>query len=114
MNDIYEANAPMQFPSPKEQPTLEQESVEGGILKAPPVKETVERWKKEVIDKIQYLRENLELANQEKEALSQEVDRLQGDLADSRQRIQELEGQLSEALETFNTLLNEVSLALES
>jgi predicted nuclease with TOPRIM domain len=114
MNDIYVTNAPVKFPTPKEQPDIEEDSMVGGVLKNPPVKETVVRWKKEVIDKIQYLRENLELANQEKEALSQEVDRVQSELTDSKERIQKLEVELSEALETFNTLLDEVSQALES
>lgn len=114
MNDIFETNAPEHFPDPKEQPVLNPETPEEGVIKNPPVRETVERWKKEVIDKIQYLRENLELANQEKEALSQEVDRLQSELADSQGKVQELESELSESLETFNNLLNEVSQALES
>ena len=114
MSDIYEANAPAAFPVPQEQPGLEEDSLEGGVLKNPPVKETVDRWKKEVLDKIQYLRENLEQANQEKEALSQEVDQLQSELTASRVRIQELEAELSETLDTFNTLLDEVSQALES
>jgi predicted nucleic acid-binding Zn-ribbon protein len=114
MSDIYEANAPAAFPAPQEQPRLEEDSPEGGVLKNPPVKETVDRWKKEVFDKIQYLRENLEQANQEKEALSREVDQLQSELTASRGRIKELEAELSEALDTFNTLLDEVSQALES
>jgi hypothetical protein len=113
MEDIFDVNAPTRFPAPKEQPKIELESVEGSVLKTPQVKETADRWKKEIIDKIQYLRENLELANQEKETLSQEVDRLQSELSNSKGRAQELEIQLSEALETFNTLLNEVSQALE-
>src|SRR3989339_458039 len=114
MSTIYEANAPVAFPAPQEQPDPGEDSTAGGVLKNPPVKETVDRWKKEVLDKIQYLRENLELANQEKEALSQEVDRIQSELTDSQGRVQELEGELSEALETFNTLLDEVAQALES
>lgn len=114
MEDIFETNAPIRFPAPKEQPEIEPESAEGGVLKAPQVKETAGRWKKEIIDKIQYLRENLELANKEKEGLSQEVDQLQTDLSTTKERVQELEIQLSEALETFNSLLNEVSQALET
>ena len=113
MSDIYEANAPVTFPAPQEQPELGGGFPAGGVLKNPPVKETVDRWKKEVLDKIQYLRENLELANQEKEALSQEVDQVQSELTDSKERVQVLEVELSEALETFNTLLDEVSQALE-
>ena len=114
MSDIYEANAPTAFPTPQEQPGLSEDSQEGGILKNPPVRETVDRWKKEVLDKIQYLRENLERAGQDKEALSQEVDHLQLELAASRVRIQELEAELSGTLDTFNNLLDEVSQALES
>ncbi|MBA4391979.1 MAG: hypothetical protein C0407_00335 [Desulfobacca sp.] len=114
MDDIFETNAPIRFPAPKEQPEIQLESVEENVLKTPPVKETAGRWKKEIIDKIQYLRENLELANQDKEALSQDVDRLESELTTSKERVQELEIQLSEALETFNTLLNEVSQALEA
>jgi predicted nucleic acid-binding Zn-ribbon protein len=113
MSDIYEANAPEVFPAPQEQPGVREDYPEGGVLKNPPVKETVDRWKKEVLDKIQYLRENLEQAGQEKEALSQEVDHLQSELTASRERIKELEVELSEALDTFNTLLDEVSQALE-
>ena len=113
MKDIFETNAPGHFPDPKEQPVLEPETPEEGVLKNPPVKETVERWKKEVIDRIQYLKENLELTSQEKEALSQEVDRLQSELSCSKERSRELETELSEALETFNALLDEVSSALE-
>ncbi len=114
MNDIYETNAPMHFPDPKEQPTLNPELQEESVMKNPSVKDTVERWKKEVIDRIRYLRENFELATQEKEALLLEVDRLQCELAGSQGQVRELKAELSEILETFNHLLNEVSAALES
>jgi predicted nuclease with TOPRIM domain len=114
MSDIYEANAPSTFPNPQEQPELQMENKEGGDLKNTPVKETVDRWKKEVLDKIQYLRENLEQANQEKEALTQEVDRVREELALSKERVKVLEGELSETLQTFTDLLDEVSQALES
>ncbi len=114
MNDIYQTNAPEVFPVPQEQPTLKEDSLEGGVLKNLPVKETVDRWKKEVLDRIQYLRENLEQANQEKESLSQEVEQLQSELSASQGRIKELEAELSGTLDTFNILLNEVSQALES
>jgi predicted nuclease with TOPRIM domain len=113
MNDIYETNAPMHFPDPKEQPPLNPEPQEEQIIKAPSVKETVERWKKEVIDRIRYLRENFDLATQEKEALLLEVDRLQCELAGSQGQVRELRAELSEVLENFNNLLNEVSAALE-
>ena len=49
MNDIYEANAPIKCPTPKEQPDIVEDSMVGGVLKNPPVKETVVRWKKEVM-----------------------------------------------------------------
>jgi predicted RNase H-like nuclease (RuvC/YqgF family) len=114
MSDIYETNAPVNFPAPKEQPPIEEDSLTGEVLKSPPVKENVDRWKKEIIEKIKYLRENLELANKEKETLSQEVDRLQLELADSKGRVQQLEAQFSDSLDTFNRLLDEVSQALET
>ena len=114
MNDIYETNAPTHFPDPNEQPTLNPEPQAEWVIKNPSVRETVERWKKEVIDRIRYLRENLELATQEKEALLLEVDRLQCELADSQGQVRELKAELAEVLETFNNLLNEVSAALES
>jgi predicted nuclease with TOPRIM domain len=113
MSDIYEANAPVTFPAPREQPDLVEDSTAEGVLKNLPVKETVDRWKKEVLDKIQYLKENLELANEEKEALSQEMDRIQSELTESKDRVRVLEVELSEDLETFNNLLNEISQALE-
>ena len=113
MSDIYEANAPEVFPVPQEQPGLKEDTPEGAVLTHIPVKETVDRWRKEVIDRIQYLRENLEQANQEKEDLSQEVDQLQSELTASRERIRTLEAELSGALDTFNNLLDEVSQALE-
>jgi predicted nuclease with TOPRIM domain len=113
MNDIYESNAPESFPTPNEQPVVKEEAEEKHVFANPSIEETVKRWRKEVIDKIQYMKENLEQTNQEKEALSQEVDNLQAALAESQERIQALEKALAEALETFNGLLNEVSKALE-
>jgi hypothetical protein len=114
MNDVYETNAPMHLPDPKEQPTFNPEPPAECVVNNPPVKEIVERWKKEVIDRIRYLRENFELATQEKEALLLEVDRLQCELAGSQGQVRELRAELSEVLETFNHLLTEVSTALES
>jgi TolA-binding protein len=112
MEDIFEANAPTRFPSPKEQPDIPVLAEEGEKPQGPPMKINADRWKKEIIDKIQYLKENLELAQQDKEALSLEVDKLQEELRQSKGKIQELEVQLAEALDTFNALLNEVSQAL--
>jgi chromosome segregation ATPase len=114
MSDIYESNAPVTFPSPLEQPDLNEDSAEGRVLNHPPVKETVDRWKKEVLDKIQYLRENLEQANREKESLFLEVDQVRSELIQTKGRLKDLEGELSEVLETFNHLLDEVSRVLES
>lgn len=114
MSTIFQTNAPERFPAPKEQPLFPSESEDHGNLIDLPVKEKVGRWKNDIIDKIQYLRENLDLANQEKEGLFLEVDRLQSELTFSKGRIQELESQLSDAMETFNTLLREVSQALET
>ena len=114
MNDIYDTNAPTHFPDPKEQPTLNPEPQEEGAMKNSSVKETVERWKKEVIDRIRYLRENFELATQEKEALLLEVDRLQNELTGYQGQVRELKAELSGILETFNHLLIEVSTVLES
>jgi predicted nuclease with TOPRIM domain len=111
--DVYEANAPCKFPEPKEQAEVELETAQGEVMTNPPIKETVDRWRKEIIDKIQYLRESLESANQDKEALTHELDRVQSELSTSKERTKVLEGELSEVLETFNALLNEVSRALE-
>ncbi|MBI5966954.1 MAG: hypothetical protein HY882_03715 [Deltaproteobacteria bacterium] len=113
MEDVYESHAPTDFPSAKEQPVIEQPpgAEERKIL---PVKETVERWKREILDKIQYLKENFEQANQDRESLSKEIDRLQAELTASKEHVQELERKLAETLETFNNLLDEVSGALRT
>jgi hypothetical protein len=113
MNAVYEMNAPERFPTPQEQPVIEEKTVERTVFKRPPIQETVNRWRKEVLDKIQFLKENWEQTIQEKEALTQEVDRLQGALAESKSRVETLENELSETLNTFNGLLGEVSEALE-
>jgi predicted nuclease with TOPRIM domain len=114
MSDIYEANAPSEFPAPQEQPEIKEDPQEGEGLKHPPVKETVDRWKREVLDKIQYLKENLEQAHLEKEALVQEMEQVKAELSHSRERSQILEKELAEALDTFSALLEEVRQALES
>jgi hypothetical protein len=113
MSEIYEINAPEKFPTPKEQPDTEEKPVERIASGNPPIQETVNRWRKEVLDKIQFLKENWEQTMQEKEALSKEADQLQSELAESRDRVQALEQELSVTLENFNRLLNEVSQALE-
>jgi len=113
MEDVYELNAPADFPSPKEQPVMEKlpGTEERKIL---PMRETVERWKKEILDKIQYLKENFEQANQDRENLSKEIDRLKEELTASKEHVQGLEKKLAETLETFNNLLDEVSGALRT
>ena len=111
MDEIYEANAPTDFPAPKEQPVLEQ-NPGAGEKATPPVRETVERWKKEVLDKIQFLKENFDRANRDREDLSREMDRLKAELEASKEQVRRLEAKLAETLETFNNLLDEVSRAL--
>jgi len=111
MEEIYEANAPADFPTPKEQPTLEENPGVGGNFTLP-VKETVERWKKEILDKIQFLKENLDQASRDREGLSREMDRLKAELDASKEQAKILEAKLAETLETFNNLLDEVSRAL--
>jgi predicted nuclease with TOPRIM domain len=113
MDDVYEANGPKEFPLPKGQPLLIEEPSVQAAGEERGVKGFIERWKKEVLDKIQYLKESLEQANKDKEALSQELDHLQRELEGSKERNKALEGQLSETLDTFYTLLNDVSKALE-
>ena len=113
MDDVYEVNAPTDFPSPKEQPTLEQQPL-GEEKRILPVKETVERWKKEILDKIQFLKENYDQAHRDKEGLLQEIDHLKEELTATQKHAQALEKKLAETLETFNSLLDEVSGALQS
>jgi predicted nuclease with TOPRIM domain len=111
MDEIYDANAPTDFPTLKEQPTLEPDPAAVEKITVP-VKETVERWKKEILDKIQFLKENFDQANREREDLSQEMDRLKAELDASKEQAKVLEASLAETLETFNHLLDEVSRAL--
>ena len=111
MNDVYEANAPTDFPAPKEQPVPEQSPTPEAKITMP-VKESVERWKREILDKIQYLKDNFDQANRDREGLSQEIDRLKAELDASKDSAKVLEAKLYETLETFNNLLDEVSRAL--
>ena len=82
-------------------------------MKVSELKETVERWKKDILDRIQFLKENYDQALQDKEALTLEVDKGKAELAASDFRVQELERQLADVLETYNNLLKEVSGALQ-
>jgi len=111
MDEVYEANVPTDFPTPKAQPILEQHPT-AEEKTARPVRETVERWKKEILDKIQFLKENLDQANRDRDGLSQELDRLKAELDASKEHGKVLEAKLAETLETFNNLLDEVSRAL--
>jgi predicted nuclease with TOPRIM domain len=111
MDEIYETHAPTDFPTPKEQPTLEPGPAAGEKITRP-VKASAERWKKEILDKIQFLKENIDQTTRDREALSQEMDRLKAELDASREQAKHLEAQLAETLEIFNNLLDEVSRAL--
>ena len=113
MDDVYKENAPTDFPSPKEQPTIGQEPL-GEEKRILLVKETVERWRKEILDKIQFLKENFEQANRDKEGLLEEIDHLKEQLTSTKEHAQALEKKLAETVETFNNLLDEVSGALQS
>ncbi|OGP51614.1 MAG: hypothetical protein A2Y79_02045 [Deltaproteobacteria bacterium RBG_13_43_22] len=113
MTDIYEENAQEGVPAITEQPILEEKSMEGGGPKTPPVKETVDRWRREVIEKIEYLRKKLELTLQENETLSLEVDRLHSEVTVLKKRAKDLEQQQAESLDMFNNTIAGINLALE-
>jgi hypothetical protein len=115
MNDVYETNAPREFPNPKAQPEIdEKKAIKLEGMKVSELKETVERWKKDILDRIQFLKEHYDQALKDKEALTLEVDKWKGELAASDFRVQELERQLADVLETYNNLLKEVSGALQN
>jgi chromosome segregation ATPase len=115
MDDVYETNAPREFPNPQAQPEIdEKKAVKREAMKISELKETVERWKKDIVDRIQFLKENYDQALQDKEALTLEVDKWKAELAASDFRVQELERQLADVLETYNNLIKEVSGALQN
>lgn len=111
MEDAYEANPPTHFPSPKEQLDLVGEHVTEE-QKIPEAKDALGRWKKEVLDKIRFLKETLEQTNQDKEALYQEIDSLKAELSASEQQIKQLKNDLSATLGAFNNTLREISEVL--
>jgi hypothetical protein len=114
MEDVYGNNAPREFPNPQAQPEIEEKkAVRLEAMKISELKETVSRWKKEILDRIQFLKENYDLALQDKGTLTLEVDKWKAELAASEFRVQELEKQLADVLETYNNLLKEVSGALQ-
>ena len=115
MDDVYEANGPTDLPLPKSQPPVVEEPIveASGREKGSNVQGFIERWKKDVLDKIQFLKESLDQANHDKAALSQEIDRLQAELEAAREKNKELEAHYSETLDTFYKLLDDVSRALE-
>jgi predicted nuclease with TOPRIM domain len=115
MSTVYDQNAPTAFPSPQAQPDPAGEKIEGpgGVGQLVQIRETVERWKKEILDRIQYLRENLDQAQQDREALSLEADQLKKELGAARSRIEQLEGDLTGVLGLYNTLIQEVNGALQ-
>jgi chromosome segregation ATPase len=112
MDPVYEIHAPKDFPMTKEQPAIEEESAMPEA-KPPFKKEALERWKKDVLDKIQYLKENLEQAEQDKQALYKELDLLNEELSSLKDHTREVEKQLAENMDSFNQLLNEVTEALK-
>jgi hypothetical protein len=114
MDDVYENNAPRKFPDPQAQPEIEEKkAVRLDAMKIPDLKEMVSRWKKDILDRIQFLKENYDQALQDKGALTLEVDKWKAELAASEFRVQDLERQLADVLETYNNLLKEVSGALQ-
>ena len=114
MDDVYGNNSPREFPNPKAQPEFdEKKAIRLEAMKIPELMETVSRWKKEILDRIQFLKENYDLALQDKGALTLEVDKWKAELAASEFRVQELERQLADVLDTYNNLLKEVSGALQ-
>jgi len=114
MDDVYGNNSPREFPNPQAQPKFdEKKAIRLEAMKLPELKETVSRWKKEILDRIQFLKENYDLALQDKGALTLEVDKWKAELTASEFRVQELERQLADVLETYNNLINEVSGALQ-
>ena len=115
MSTVYDQNAPTAFPTPQAQPSLEGGKIEqkGEPMQLPQIKETVERWKKEILDRIQYLKENLDQALQDREILSREADQLKNELAETRKRTQQLEVDLAGVLELYNNLIQEVNGALQ-
>jgi chromosome segregation ATPase len=115
MDDVYDANGPTVLPLANSQPTVveEPQMEASGQEKGPEVQNFIERWKKEVLDKIQFLKESLEQAHRDKAVLSQEVDRLQAELEAARDKNKQLEAHYSETLDTFYKLLDDVSRALK-
>ncbi|RPH87457.1 MAG: hypothetical protein EHM75_05465 [Desulfobacteraceae bacterium] len=109
-----ETISPREFPNPQSQPEFEEKkAMKLEAMKLPELKETVFRWKKDILDRIQFLKENYDLALQDKGALTLEVDQWKAELAASEFRVQELERQLADVLETYNNLIREVSGALQ-
>lgn len=115
MSTVYDQYTPADDPAPQAQPVLKSENAQRkeGSMQLPQLKETVERWKKEILDKIQYLRANLDQTLQDKEALSLEADQLKSQLADAQGRIAQLESDLAGVLELYNSLVQEVNGALQ-
>jgi hypothetical protein len=114
MEDVYETNAPREFPHPQAQPEIEEKkTVRLEAMKLPELKETIFRWKKDILDRIQFLKENYDQAVLDQGSLTLEVDKWKAELAASEFRVQELERQLADVLETYNNLIKEVSVALQ-
>jgi len=78
------------------------------------VKETAERQKKEILDKIQHLRQICDQANQDRESLSKEKDSLKQEIATVKEHAQELEKRIAETLDAYRNLVDEISKALQT
>jgi hypothetical protein len=114
MDNMFEKNAPIRSTTPQEQPEIKSESGEGGAPKTPPVKETINRWRKEIIEKIGSLRKELEQAHLENETLNQELNRLKSELTTKKERVHVLEHQITQTLEAFNQSMAEINQSFEA
>jgi hypothetical protein len=102
MGDIYETHIPVQHPDIAEQPILEVDSLERSLQKIPNLKETIDRWRKEIIEKIGSLRKDVEQVYLENETVTQELNRLKSELTTKKERVHVLEHQIAQTLEAFN------------
>jgi uncharacterized coiled-coil DUF342 family protein len=80
---------------------------------AVPVKDAIERCRGEILDKIQYLKNNYDEANRERAALMTEVEHLRKELGTAKEHATGLEQRLAETLEMFRGFMDSISGALE-
>lgn len=112
MGDIYETHAPGQFSAISDQPIPEPEPMEGGGQNIPTVKETADRWRKEVVEKIDGLRKKLIQVHLENEALIQDVTKFKAELTAAQSKVNGLELQMAETWQIFNQTLFEINQSL--